>query len=79
MFFFMYYWSQNILVGETETLGFSQDVMDAFELLLQFTPLLDKMDFIYAGNSVEILLQELQKVNLVTEKQAKQISSKRYT
>ena len=52
-------------------------MIDAFELLMGYTPLLDKMDIIFAGNSVEILLKELQKVNLVTEKQAKQISCKR--
>ncbi|KAL7305131.1 hypothetical protein TKK_0002534 [Trichogramma kaykai] len=65
------------LHGENENFKYSQDVIDAFELLLKYTPLLDKMDIIYSGNSIEFLLNELQKVNLVTEEQAKQISSRR--
>ncbi|XP_034180635.1 mediator complex subunit 24 isoform X2 [Osmia lignaria lignaria] len=56
---------------------YSQDVLDAFELLLQFTPLLDIMDTACSCNSVECLLNALQKVSLVTEKQAKQLSSRR--
>ncbi|XP_029032801.1 mediator of RNA polymerase II transcription subunit 24 isoform X2 [Osmia bicornis bicornis] len=56
---------------------YSQDVLDAFELLLQFTPLLDIMDTACSCNSVECLLNALQKVGLVTEKQAKQLSSRR--
>ncbi|XP_012540524.1 mediator of RNA polymerase II transcription subunit 24 [Monomorium pharaonis] len=56
---------------------YSQDILDAFDLLLQFTPLLDIMDATCSCNYVECLLNEFQKVNLVTEKQAKQISSKR--
>lgn len=67
----------SFILGQNENSEYSQDVIDAFELLLRYTPLLDKMDIIFAGNSVEFLLNELQKVNLVTEKQAKQISSKR--
>ncbi|XP_018398355.1 PREDICTED: mediator of RNA polymerase II transcription subunit 24-like [Cyphomyrmex costatus] len=58
-------------------LEYSQDILDAFELLLQFTPLLDIMDTTGSCNYVECLLNELQKVNLVTEKQAKQISARR--
>ncbi|XP_008208388.1 mediator of RNA polymerase II transcription subunit 24 [Nasonia vitripennis] len=65
------------LSGENESFEYSQDVLDAFELLLRYTPLLDKMDIIWAGNSVQFLLNELQKVNLVTEKQTIQISSRR--
>ncbi|XP_012223236.1 mediator of RNA polymerase II transcription subunit 24 [Linepithema humile] len=56
---------------------YSQDILDAFELLLQSTPLLDIMDTTCSCNCVECLLNELQKVNLVTEKQAKEISSRR--
>lgn len=52
-------------------------MVDAFDFLLRFTPLLDKMDIIYNGNSIEFLLNEFQKVNLVTEKQAQQISARR--
>ena len=64
------------LIGD-EKLEYSQDILDAFELLLQFTPLLDIIDSTCSCNYVECLLNELQKVNLVTEKQAKQISGKR--
>ncbi|KAG7210795.1 hypothetical protein KM043_012286 [Ampulex compressa] len=64
------------LIGD-DKLEYSQDILDAFELLLQFTPLLDVMDTTCSCNSVECLLNELQKVNLVTEKQAKQLSSRR--
>ncbi|KAH0545736.1 mediator of RNA polymerase II transcription subunit 24 [Cotesia glomerata] len=60
-----------------EKLEYSQDIIDAFELLLQFAPLLDIMDATCSCNSVECLLNELQKVNLVTEKQVKQLSSRR--
>lgn len=62
-----------------EKFEYSQDILDAFELLLQFTPLLDKMDSMCSCNYVECLLNEFQKVNLVTEKQAKQIGARRYT
>ncbi|XP_046813452.1 mediator of RNA polymerase II transcription subunit 24 [Vespa crabro] len=60
-----------------EKYEYSQDILDALELLLQFTPLLDIMDTTCSCNCVECLLNELQKVNLVTEKQAKQLSSRR--
>ncbi|XP_072761357.1 mediator of RNA polymerase II transcription subunit 24-like [Anoplolepis gracilipes] len=60
-----------------EKFEYSQDILDAFELLLQFTPLLDIMDSTCSCNYVECLLNELQKVNLVTENQAKQISARR--
>ncbi|XP_072761073.1 mediator of RNA polymerase II transcription subunit 24-like [Anoplolepis gracilipes] len=60
-----------------EKIEYSQDILDAFELLLQFTPLLDIMDSTCSCNYIECLLNELQKANLVTEKQAKQISARR--
>ncbi|XP_029178251.1 mediator of RNA polymerase II transcription subunit 24-like [Nylanderia fulva] len=64
-------------LNSDEKFEYSQDILDAFELLLQFTPLLDIMDSTCSCNYVECLLNELQKVNLVTEKQAKQISARR--
>ncbi|OAD54966.1 Mediator of RNA polymerase II transcription subunit 24 [Eufriesea mexicana] len=60
-----------------DKLEYSQDILDAFELLLQFTPLLDIVDTACSCNSVECLLNALQKVNLVTEKQTKQLSGRR--
>lgn len=75
--FFIFYNNVCIFTGENESFEYSQDVIDAFDFLLRFTPLLDKMDIICNGNSIEFLLNEFQKVNLVTEKQAKSISSRR--
>ncbi|XP_006610967.1 mediator of RNA polymerase II transcription subunit 24 isoform X1 [Apis dorsata] len=60
-----------------DKLEYSQDILDAFELLLQFTPLLDIVDTACSCNSIECLLNALQKVNLVTEKQTKHLSSRR--
>ncbi|XP_048268250.1 mediator of RNA polymerase II transcription subunit 24 isoform X2 [Bombus affinis] len=60
-----------------DKLEYSQDILDAFELLLQFTPLLDIVDTACSCNSIECLLNALQKVNLVTEKLTKQLSSRR--
>ncbi|XP_020300411.1 mediator of RNA polymerase II transcription subunit 24 isoform X2 [Pseudomyrmex gracilis] len=60
-----------------EKFEYSQDILDAFELLLQFTALLDMVDNKCTCNSVDSLLNELQKVNLVTEMQAKEINSRR--
>ncbi|XP_066597518.1 mediator of RNA polymerase II transcription subunit 24 isoform X2 [Prorops nasuta] len=64
-------------VNGEEKFEYSQDILDAFDLLLQFTPLLDIMDTTCSCNSVEYLLNELQKVNLITEKQVKQLSNRR--
>ncbi|XP_032685041.1 mediator of RNA polymerase II transcription subunit 24 [Odontomachus brunneus] len=66
----------NLKIGE-EKYEYSQDILDAFELLLQFTSLLDMMDTTCSCNCVECLLNELHKVNLVTEKQAKHLSARR--
>ncbi|XP_034934467.1 mediator of RNA polymerase II transcription subunit 24 isoform X2 [Chelonus insularis] len=63
--------------GQEDRFEYSQDIVDAFELLLQFTPLLDIMDATCSCNSVECLLNELHKVNLVSERHVKQISSRR--
>ncbi|XP_060828388.1 mediator of RNA polymerase II transcription subunit 24 isoform X2 [Bombus pascuorum] len=60
-----------------DKLEYSQDILDAFELLLQFTPLLDIVDTACSCNSIECLLNALQKVNLVTEKLTKQLSGRR--
>lgn len=65
-----------VSTGE-EKYEYSQDILDAFELLLQFTSLLDMMDTTCSCNCVECLLNELHKVNLVTEKQAKHLSARR--
>lgn len=64
-------------IAGDEKFEYSQDILDAFELLLQFTALLDMVDNKCTCNSVDSLLNELQKVNLVTEMQAKEINSRR--
>ncbi|XP_075220202.1 mediator complex subunit 24 isoform X2 [Lycorma delicatula] len=56
---------------------FSQDIADALELLLQFTPLLDVMDARCACNTLECLLNELIKLNLLTEMHIKHYIMKR--
>ncbi|KAG8222808.1 hypothetical protein J437_LFUL005014 [Ladona fulva] len=56
---------------------FSQDVVDAFELLLQYTPLLDVIDAKCSCSVVECLLNELAKVGLVTEAHVKAYSGRR--
>lgn len=63
--------------GQDDKFEYSEDILDAFELLLQFTPLLDVMDATCSCNSVECLLNELLKVKLVTQKHVEQLSSKR--
>ncbi|KAI4498103.1 hypothetical protein M0802_006927 [Mischocyttarus mexicanus] len=67
----------NATLSGDDKYEYSQDILDSLELLLQFTPLLDIMDTTCSCNCIECLLNELQKVNLVTEKQAKQLSSRR--
>ncbi|XP_069683870.1 mediator of RNA polymerase II transcription subunit 24 isoform X2 [Periplaneta americana] len=66
--------------GESqEKMEFSQDVVDALELLLQYTPLLDIMDAKCSCNCIECLLKELLKNGLVTESHVTHFTSKRET
>nr|CAD7269306.1 unnamed protein product [Timema shepardi] len=65
------------VAGEDKSVEFSQDIVDSFELLLQYTPLLDIMDARCSCNIVECLLRELAKVGLVTEPLVTLYSSKR--
>ncbi|XP_015121918.1 mediator of RNA polymerase II transcription subunit 24 [Diachasma alloeum] len=67
----------NTLASPDEKFEYSQDILDAFELIFQLTPLLDIMDATCSCNSIECLLTELQKVNLVTDKHVKQLSGRR--
>ncbi|XP_021940557.1 mediator of RNA polymerase II transcription subunit 24, partial [Zootermopsis nevadensis] len=60
-----------------EKLEFSQDVVDALELLLQYTPLLDIMDAKCSCNCIECLLKELLRNGLVTESHVTHFTSKR--
>ncbi|XP_063216057.1 mediator of RNA polymerase II transcription subunit 24 [Bacillus rossius redtenbacheri] len=67
------------LKGESaeEKQEFSQDVVDAFDLLLQYTPLLDVMDVKCSSNCIECLLNELVKIGLVSETHVAQYNAKR--
>lgn len=49
----------------------SQDVVDALELLLQFTPLLDIIDAKWPSSCIESLLTALLKVGLIQEEHSK--------
>ncbi|ETN64864.1 thyroid hormone receptor-associated protein complex 100 kDa component [Anopheles darlingi] len=62
---------------ETTNQTYSVDVVEAFEMLLQDTPVLDYMDMKCACNVVECLLKELAKHNLVTELHVKQFVTQR--
>ncbi|KAK3912121.1 Mediator of RNA polymerase II transcription subunit 24 [Frankliniella fusca] len=50
---------------------FSQDVVDALELLLQFTPLLDIIDAKWPSSCIESLLTAILKVGLITDEHCK--------
>ena len=64
--------------GESQgKMEFSQDVVDALDLLLQYTPLLDIMDSKYSCNCLECLLKELLRNGLVTEAHVTHFTSKR--
>lgn len=56
---------------------FSQDVVDALEQLLQYTPLLDILDAKCSCNCIECLLKELLRNGLVTESHVTHFTSKR--
>ncbi|XP_052872204.1 mediator of RNA polymerase II transcription subunit 24 [Anopheles cruzii] len=62
---------------EATNQSYSVDVVEAFEMLLQDTPVLDYMDMKCACNVVECLLKELVKHNLVTDNQVKQFVAQR--
>lgn len=55
----------------------SQDIVDALELLLQFTPLLDIIDAKWPSSCIESLLTALLKVGLIQEEHSKKFIMKR--
>lgn len=61
-----------------EELDYSPDVEAAFDLLLE-DPILDYLDTKYGCNTIESLLVELEKHNLVNEAQVKYFASRRET
>lgn len=56
---------------------FSQDVVEALELLLQFTPLLDIIDAKWPSSCVDSLLAALMKVGLILDEHSKKYSNMR--
>lgn len=62
---------------EDAKLDYSPDVVEAFELLLQDSAILDFMDAKCACNTVEYLLNEMLKHHLINEKYSKLIAAKR--
>ncbi|KAL1379418.1 hypothetical protein pipiens_014920 [Culex pipiens pipiens] len=62
---------------ETAKLDYSPEIVEAFELLLQDSPILDLMDARCACNTVECLLNEMLKNHLINEKQMKMIAARR--
>lgn len=62
-----------------EKLDYSPDVVNAFELLLEDSPILDMMDTKCACNTIKCLLDEMLKQRLVNEKHIVHFSGKRDT
>ncbi|XP_065086378.1 mediator of RNA polymerase II transcription subunit 24 [Ochlerotatus camptorhynchus] len=62
---------------EDAKLDYSPEVVEAFELLLQDSPILDFMDAKCACNTVECLLNEMLKHHLINEKYSEMIAAKR--
>ncbi|XP_058460043.1 mediator of RNA polymerase II transcription subunit 24 [Malaya genurostris] len=62
---------------EDTKLDYSPEIVEAFELLLQDAPILDYVDAKCACNTIECLLNEMLKHNLVNEHYMKMIAAKR--
>lgn len=60
-----------------EKLDYSEDVVKAFELLLECTPILDLLDTTFQCNSIECMLIELKKQNLVNDEIVRKFAEKR--
>jgi mediator of RNA polymerase II transcription subunit 24 len=60
-----------------EKLDFSEDIVRAFEMLMEATPILDLLDTTFQCNSIECFLVELMKQNLINEENCKKIVDKR--
>lgn len=66
-----------IAKGTDEKSEYSQDVVDALELLMEHSPLLENLDVKCSCNCLECLLHELMKLNLIAEKHLKYYVTKR--
>lgn len=60
-----------------DKLDFSEDIVKAFEMLMEGTPILDLLDTTFQCNSIECFLVELMKQNLINEENCKRIVEKR--
>ncbi|CRK99434.1 CLUMA_CG012704, isoform A [Clunio marinus] len=60
-----------------DKMDFSEDVIKAFEMLMECTPIVDLMDTTFQCNSIECFLVELMKHNLISEDNFKKIVDKR--
>lgn len=56
----------------------SEEVIQGFEMLLEMFPLLDFIDSHTACSSIELLLNELVKLDFITESQCSSIIARRY-
>lgn len=60
-----------------DKLDFSEDIVKAFEMLMECTTILDLLDTTFQCNSIECILMELVKQNLISEENCKRIVEKR--
>lgn len=60
-----------------EKMDYSPDIIEAFEMLLSGSPIIDLMDTKCSCNTVECLLNEMMKQNLVNEESIKHFADKR--
>lgn len=60
-----------------DKLDYSEDIVKAFEMLLEGTPILDLLDTTFQCNSIKCILVELLKQNLINEENGKRIVDKR--
>lgn len=60
-----------------DKLDYSEDIVKAFEMLLESTPILDLLDTTFQCNSVKSILVELMKQNLINEENHKKIVERR--
>jgi mediator of RNA polymerase II transcription subunit 24 len=60
-----------------DKLDTSEDIVKAFEMLLECTPILDLLDTTFQCNSIKCILKELHKQKLINDENAKRIADKR--
>lgn len=66
------------LCEDSKSFKASEEVIQGFEMLLEMFPLLDFIDSHTACSSIELLLNELVKLDFVTENQCSSIITRRY-